>query len=148
MKLLRIRFGTVLVLALMLTACGGSTSDPKDAGGASGIGGSAAGGNTSSSCDVINATAANVQLCEAAAACTKTQCVPALAQCLGPDYAQGNYASAPCSEYANCVKTCNCISSCSSNCAISSTCQTCLQQQLLPCVAQSSCASVAFACGP
>ncbi len=135
-----------LVLTSTLAACGGSTTGGTDGGPSNAGGSTGAGGGTGNSCDVETVTAARVQICATAAACLKTQCGSALAQCLGSDYLAGSYGSSPCAEYATCVKTCNCDATCSDSCALSTTCQTCLNGPLLTCAVQSSCAATYLAC--
>jgi len=139
------RLGLIVVLTSTFAACGGSTTgDPSSSGGQSNAGGGAGvGGGTGNSCDVVTFTSATVS-CADAAACLKTQCGSALAQCLGSDYLAGNYGASPCAEYGNCVKGCNCDSTCSNrDCALSTTCQTCLNGPLLTCAAQQCAAAYA-----
>lgn len=138
------RLGLIVVLTSTLAACGGSTTgDPSSSGGQSNAGGGASvGGGTGNSCDVVTVTAARVS-CATAAACLKTQCGSALAQCLGSDYLAGSYGTSACAEYATCVKGCNCDSTCSDGCALSTNCQTCLNGPLLTCAVQQCAAAYA-----
>lgn len=141
------RLVLIVVLTSTLADCGGTTTGGSDGGPSSAGGSTAAGGSTGNSCDVVMVTAASVGICAKAAACLEPQCASALVQCLGSDYLQGSYGSAPCAEYATCVKGCNCDSTCSNNnCALSTTCQTCLNGPLLTCAIQSTCAATYLAC--
>jgi hypothetical protein len=142
--LLVVSFGSVSI------ACGGSTQEGND-GGVSAAGGSGTGGNSSASCDVVGATAAQVQtlvLCDQAIACVKVECKQALATCMGDNYESGVYAGRGCSDYANCAKSCNCVQSCmNANCALSSSCADCLNTDLLYAViASDNCAAAAYRC--
>ena len=134
-----------LSTSAILSACGGSVTSDVDAGTVS-TGGSSTGGSSSTSCDVVSATATQVGLCGNATACALQQCSSAFASCMGANYASGTYAGAPCSDYANCVKNCSCVATCTSSCGTSANCNTCLNTDLLYCVAQSSCAAVAYKC--
>lgn len=151
MRTLRTALILVLQLAYAVTGCGGNTADdsPLDAGhagmGGAGAGGAGTGGAVSTSCDVVAATAALVNVCADAASCVKQACPTALSACLGSSYASGVYSGMPCSDYGNCAKNCNCVSSCSSNCAVSAECNTCLTNTILVCVVQ-QCAATAFRC--
>jgi hypothetical protein len=151
MRTLRRALILLLQLAYASAGCGGSTADDssQDAGhtgaGGTGAGGTSTGGAASTSCDVVIATAALVNVCADAASCVKQACPTALSACLGSSYASGVYSGMPCSDYGNCVKNCNCVSSCSSTCAVSTECNTCLTNTILVCVVQ-QCAATAFRC--
>ncbi len=145
MQYLRHTLIIFLVFSASMMGCGGNaTSDSTLDGGHAGTGGSGVGGNTSTSCNVINATAAQVQICESAATCAQTECTTELSQCMGASYAQGIYTGAGCSDYGNCVKNCNCQSICSSNCVLSQACSVCLSTTLLYGIIQSKCAAVYY----
>lgn len=151
----RLNYTLVLVLSssLILPGCGGSTADDTDGGVSGGYhagtgGHSGTGGATNVSCDVVSATAAQVNLCQQATDCAKAQCVAEITTCLGAGYASGVYAGAPCSGYADCAKNCNCDATCmGNNCRFDEqACGTCLLNELGVCVAQGSCAPIAAKC--
>jgi hypothetical protein len=129
------RLGLVLVLVTTLSACGGTTSNTEGTGGAAGTGGSSGvgGSTTSSSCDVVSATVAQLQVDPTAVACVKSSCSANLVPCMGTNYSQNDFGTSPCAPYANCVSACNCVSSCSSNCIAPSACLQCLSNNVLAC---------------
>ncbi|GEM_PF-3383752 len=140
-------------IAIAPVGCGGSASnDLPDAaasttGGHSNTGGTGGvSGSSGSSCDVIGATAAQTGLCTEAIDCAKQECKPAFATCLGDGYANEVFVGRDCSAFANCVKACNCQGDCVQQCTLSMPCADCLTEFLLPAVAQSSCAPIAYLC--
>lgn len=78
--------------------------------------------------------------------CATSQCSSKYAECLGPDYKNGNFAGA-CQTFMTCAKNAKCdgCGTCTACPTIDSTCQTCLSDKIGSCVVN-ACVSPFLTC--
>lgn len=132
------------VLGFSLGSCSSSTSTPSDGSTTSGQGGAKGGfmacpGGTTSGCSQAEIMPYSN--------CVIAACSSAFTMCYGSGYASGNF-SGPCGTYGQCSSACGCDQTCAMNCGTPPTaCQTCLFNNLVPCIQSSSCQLPACAGG-
>jgi hypothetical protein len=99
-------------------AAGGAAGSGGESGGAAGSGSVAGSGGTGSACNPTNSGSglgipAN---CEPLNQCLQRACGETYTQCLGQDYANGDYSGGACEATFQCIEACDCEPTCSEQC--------------------------------